>query len=235
MVPTQWSQADSSDPRSGHTLDIALTGGLPQLIAAEFKLVTVPNVEFGAGFGSFPINSFAHSIYSFPSIPLNLQTSDTYNLAPSGTFSLSSVYLFTRWYPMKAGLFFQLGFHSLNFSATISGALQDQTLGTSVPGVISGSVNINQTMINIGPGYQFVFGDHFHCDFGLGLAYLLPPSSSTSIGGSLASFSVLNSQATTNFNTAKSTLEADVNQAMAAYQSHLKFLPSLFISLGYIF
>jgi len=51
------SQASFDDPKEGHVFDLALTAGVPQLIAAELKLVNVPNFEFGLGFGGFPINS----------------------------------------------------------------------------------------------------------------------------------------------------------------------------------
>jgi hypothetical protein len=198
-------------------------------------LVSVPNFEFAVGFGSFPINGLVHSIYNFQPIPIDLQTSDTYTLNPSGTFSLSSIYLYARWYPWTSGWFLQTGFYSMSFSANISGALVDQTQGTSSDGAISGSVSITQTMIELGPGYQIVFGSHLHLDLGVGVLYLLPGTSSTDLGGSLSNFVTLNSTANANYEAAKASLATDVNQAMSSYRDRYKFLPSAFLSLGYIF
>jgi hypothetical protein len=227
--------ADSSNPKEGRTLDLGVTGGFPQLIAGEIRIVRIPNFDLGVGFGSFPINSFAHSIYSFPAVPLDLQTGDNFYLVPTGTFSLTTVYIMSRWYPASTGFFLQLGFHVVSFSANISGALENRTLGTSAPGVVSGSVNITQPMLDFGPGYQFLIGDHFHIDIGLGFIYLLKPSSSESIGGSLSSLVVLNSKANENFEAAKANLASDVNNAMGTYQAHVKYLPSIYLTLGYIF
>jgi hypothetical protein len=45
----------------------------------------------------------------------------------------------------------------------------------------------------------------------------------------------LNSQANTNFKAAQSTLANDVSQAMSNVDSKYKYLPALYLSLGYVF
>ena len=64
---------------------------------------------------------------------------------------------------------------------------------------------------------------------------LLPASSSTSLGGSISSFVALNAAANSNYNDAKTNIANSVNSAMLAYQSALRFYPSLFVTLGYLF
>lgn len=233
-LPGAAARADDFNSKDGHTLGLGATVGLPQLLSAEVRIVSVKNFEFGVGLGAFPANQLAQSLYSFSPIPINLQTGDTYNIYPSATYSLSGIYAFARWFPWGRGWYMSMSLHSLSLSASISGTLKDETLGTSVTGALDASVGITQPMVDIGPGYQFLIGEHFHVDLGLGLLFLLPASSSVSIGGSLSSFVVLNSTAQTNYDNAKSSLVNAVNQAMSNYDNSLKFLPSFYLTLGYL-
>lgn len=229
------AQGDSSNPKEGHWVGIGASTGFPQLISGELRIVSVSHLEFGVGLGGFPANALAQSLYSFAPLPIDLQTGDTYNIYPSGTYTLSGVYAFARWFPWCRGWFLNLSLHSLSLSATIGGMIKDETLNTSVNGALAATVMINQLMINLGPGYQFFLGEHFHLDAGLGLTFLLPPSSSVAMGGSLASFVVLNSAATASYNEVKSNLVGAVNQAMTSYANSLRFLPSVYLTIGYIF
>ena len=101
--------------------------------------------------------------------------------------------------------------------------------------MISGNVSITQPLLELGPGYQFVLGNRIHVDLGAGLVILLPPSSSTSIGGSITDLLALSNSATASFDAAKASLGNAVNQAMSDYESQYKYLPSLYVTLGFIF
>jgi hypothetical protein len=97
---------------SDHSFGLAVTSGVPQLISGELRLLMVPGFEFGAAFGAFPVNSIAQSVYSFSPIPVDLNTGNTYNMYPSGTYSLSGMYAFARWFPWGTGFFLHLAYHT---------------------------------------------------------------------------------------------------------------------------
>ncbi len=223
------------DPKNDHVFGIGATVGFPQLISGEIVVTALPNFEFGGGFGSFPINGIAQSLYAFSPVPIDLQTGNTFQLNPSATYSISGLYGFARWFPWETGFFLQFGMATLAFSAQLNGTLVNTTLNTSVSGALAGSISLNQPMLEIGPGYQVRIGDHFHLDMGLGIMYLFGASSSVTIGGSLANFASLNSTAQSNYTAAQQSVVNAVNQAMTIYQQNLKLLPSLYLTVGYLF
>lgn len=220
---------------SEHDFGIAVASGMPHLISGEFRLLMVRNFEFGAGFGAFPVNTIAQSVYTFSPTPLDLGTGDTYNLYPRGNYSLSGIYALARWFPWGSGFFVHLSYHHVSFSASIDGSLRNETLGTSVSGAIDGSVAISQGIVNFGPGYQFRIGQRFHVDLGAGLLFLLPASATTRVGGSLSGFAALDASASANYESAKQDLVGAVNDAMSRYRDTVRFLPSLYLTMGYLF
>jgi hypothetical protein len=226
-----------SSNKTSHTVGLALTTGFPQLISAEVRVTSVPHLEFGLGFGGFPANAVASSIYTPKPVPIDLHLTDTYNLYPSTSFSLTGFYAFARWFPgdSSSGFFWHLSFHTVSFSAQLDGDLKDETTGGTIKGALSGDVSLLQPLVMTGPGYQFLFGEHFHLDLGAALIVLFHASSSVNIGGSLAALASLDPTAQANYNAAKASVADQVNGAMATYQSSVKVLPSVYMSLGYLF
>lgn len=235
LVATQEATASFGSRRDSHTLGLSMSAGLPQLVSGELRISSVPHFDFAAGAGGLPINSFLNSVYAFTPVPIDLQAGETFNLYPSATYSLSSLYAFARWYPGGDGFFFQFSASSVVFTGRLSGSLRNETLGTSTANALSGTITVSQPSVVLGPGYQFLIGDHFHLDLGAGLGMLLPATSSTSLGGSISSFVALNAAASANYESAKTNLANSVNAAMASYQAAVKFYPSLFLTLGYLF
>lgn len=233
-----WTQSElhASSAKDSHKLGLSASTGFPHLVSGELRVTAVPHFEFGFGLGGFPVNRIAQSLYSFEPVPIDMQTSDTFVLAPTGTYSLSSVHAFARWFPGSDGGFFvHLGIHSITFGAKLEGSLRNETLGTSLSGAMTGNVTVVQPLLLIGPGYQFLLGEHFHIDMGAALAYFLPAGSNVNVGGTLSSFAVLNAEANESYEAAKRDITRGVSDAMAKYQSSVKVLPSIYLTLGYLF
>jgi hypothetical protein len=222
--------------KSHHPAGIALTAGVPQLLALDARVTALAHFEFGIGYGAFPINSLANSIYQYQPTPVDLGTSDRFNLYPSGTYALSGVFAFARFFPSNNGGFFvHESNHSVNFSADISGSIKNETTGGVTNGALTGGVDINQPLLMVGPGWQFLIGDHFNLDISLAALIFLPATSNTQIGGSLAGFAALNSGAQTSYDQARTSITQSVNEAMAKYQESVKILPTAYLSIGYLF
>jgi hypothetical protein len=79
------ARAASLGTKSAHSIGLDFTAGVPQLLSLDLRVTALSHFEFGLGYGMFPVNSPATSIYTFQPTPVDLGTSDRYNLYPTGT------------------------------------------------------------------------------------------------------------------------------------------------------
>jgi hypothetical protein len=180
FVPARAAEAaglGSYGDKSRHPAGVAFTAGVPQLLALDVRVTALSHFEFGAGYGAFPVNALANSIYQFQPTAVDLGTSDRYNLYPTGSYGLSGIFAFARFFPSSDGGFFvHLGIHSVNFSANINGSLKNETTGGVTNGALSGSIGINQPLVMVGPGWQFLIGKSEYQQSNYGSSYYVHAS-----------------------------------------------------------
>ncbi|MCM0605613.1 MAG: hypothetical protein KA715_05940 [Xanthomonadaceae bacterium] len=119
------------------TVRVGVTGGLPNLIAAELAYVKLSPFAFGITFGGFPVQNLISSRMSLSTIPLSVTSGSTYTITPSATYFLNGMELFMNFYPWKSAFFIRFSYANLAFQLNGTGALNNVTAGTTLPGAIS--------------------------------------------------------------------------------------------------
>ena len=217
------------------TIGINGIAGFPQMLGLEFRYLGLNPIHFGVSFGSLPINSILNSQITLEPIPLDLSLGDTYYMYPFTSYQALSTSVFTRYCFGEGGFFFQLMYTSWSFSASVSGSLQNETLGTSFGGAISGSASLNQAMVTPSFGYQFYIFDDLFMEFALGASILTKPTRSISLGGTAIAALMLLPGGEEEFEKAKTQIETQYNDAIDTLDRTLKILPAISIGLGWSF
>ncbi len=234
-VSQQTYAFQGESPKAGRTLGIGVLAGAPDLLGAELKLLFLPRFEFDIGTGTLPINTFLQSKVALAPIALDLQLPDTFLLVPSSSYAISNVILSVKFFPFEQGFFIKAGLNWVSMSAHLVSDLKNSTLGTTLSGVATGDFALSQLFLTPALGYQIFLFSGVHLDLALGLSILFPAKYTISTGGTLTSLLALNAAATQSFETAKGQAVEQVNQAIQTYQNQVKYLPSIFLGLGFVF
>ncbi|MGZ3710000.1 MAG: hypothetical protein ACXVBC_13855, partial [Bdellovibrionota bacterium] len=208
---------------------------IPDLTGVEFRFVRLGIFEFSGSFGIFPINSFVQNAVKLGPTPVDLSTGHAYNLYPSSIYYMNTLGAAIRCFPFSHGLFFKAQFTSVNLGASISGSLKDETTATDLGNVITGSLGINQLMVGLSVGYQWVWFQRMLFELSLGADYLVPATSSVSATGDVAKIAAFAPGGGTAFNGAVTQVQNGVASAVGAYSSLLKVLPTAMIAIGVVF
>lgn len=224
---------------STHALDktvrVGVTGGLPNLIAGELAYVKLSPFAFGITFGGFPVQNLIASRVSLSTIPLSVTSPNTYTISPSATYYLNGMELFVNYYPWKGIFFVRLSYANLAFQLNGTGALNNVTAGTTLPGAISVVANVSQPLVSAKVGWDFSLTDSITLGTGVGVGYLLTATNTTTTGGSATGAFAIAPDADAAYNSAKASMTNSFNAAVAELNAQTRIIPSAFVTLAYGF
>ncbi len=196
-------------------------------------------VAIGIGFGSAPVNGPLQAAVPTSTIPLSLGLPDSYSLIPSTSFSLTTTSAFIRYKPSGApgtGFITELNVARWGFGASLNGTLLNQTTGERTSGVASGRLDLAQPVLSAIVGYQFGITDALSVLVSGGVSYLFSTSYTSSIGGSITTaIPLAGAGAQADFDNAKANFNAQVRSGVDSVRSRVQFLPSLSVTVGYLF
>lgn len=228
--------ASGKEALAGKNFAVEAVAGVPQMFGLQLSFVGLPRLRAGFSFGSAPVDALLRSSIRMERQPLNLTGStDVYYLLPSASYTLTSTTGFIRWIPWGEGWFAQINYASWAFRGNLSGALQNETQGTTVAGVGSGSINLIQPMLGLTLGYELALDSGLFFSFGLGVEYLLRTQATVSLGGSATAYLPLLPDADQAFSDAQTNAQAQVDQAVRTLQQTVSVIPGLFFTVGYAF
>ena len=227
--------AAAQDSLSGKTFGMGVTGGFPQFIGLDLSYIGWPSLVPGISFGSAPIQQLLSSKIPLNPIPISFSLPDTYNLIPSADFSLYSVSAYVKYFFPNSGFYLELLIASLSASANVGGDLKNETTQLLSYSVISGSAKLNQSILGVATGFRVLIFSKLFMEGALGGGYLLPPTYSISIGGTISNIVGIIPNGEQDFNNAKAQVQSSFDTAMATYRASVKILPFAFINIGFIF
>ncbi|MEK7690248.1 MAG: hypothetical protein AAB425_04430, partial [Bdellovibrionota bacterium] len=210
--------------------------GIPQLIGAQESCVGASRLSFGASFGGAPVQSYLDK--KFPLTAIEITHSDdpelgSFYLYPGAAYSLVSASAFVRFFPFSkvSGFFTQLTYSLWIFKANIVMDLRNPTIDTTIPGVVDASVSVRMPMLGLTSGYRYVHPQGFAVELAGGLGFLLKPNHSINIGGMITE--------SKGFSDKSGAIQEQISGWISNEIDHLakqiRFHPSVFLSVGYVF
>jgi hypothetical protein len=231
------SQAQAA-PGSPKLFEIEAVVGLPQIVSIQVGFMGMAPFVIGVGLGTVPIDPLVQRFIPTTAVPLNLGLPDSYSLVPTSRFSLSSASVFVRYQPNGSGSGFltELNLGLWRFGANVSGALRDDTTGTSTNGVLTGALDLLQPALAAMVGYRVAFTDNLGMQFQAGAIYLLQTSYTLTTGGTLTTaLPLAGPAAQADFDRAKADVEAQIRDGINTTRAKTNWLPALSITLAYAF
>lgn len=236
LLSVHFIKAEASENgRNGKQFAADFAVGLPQLIGLELSYIGFSKFAFGLGFGSLPIQKILDSQITLSPIPVTSVGDSTFSFVPSATYRFYGAEVFGRFYPWDSGLFTQAGYALWNFHGSISGALQNDTLGTSFNDVLSGSLAFSLPMITTSIGYQWIWNFGLFIDAGIGASILLKPSYSLSISGTATTIAELLPDASAQLDSARDQLSSQIDSALQSLSATVPVLPNIYLAIGWAF
>ncbi len=222
----------------GKNFEIEVVAGLPQIVSIQVGFMGMRPFVFGVGLGTVPIDPLLQRFIPTQNVPLNLGLADEYTLVPSSRFSLSSASVFMRYQPngSASGFLGEFNIGLWQFGATVAGALQNDTQGTSTPNVLTGTLDLLQPVVSAMVGYRIAFTEGLGLHLQAGAIYLLKTSYTTTTGGTLTSVLPLAGPAAqADFERAKADVETQIHQGIDSTRAATNWLPALSVTLAYAF
>ena len=232
LLPSTAFASDSG--RVSKTLGVNLVGGAPELVGLQISYVGLNKLTFGAGFGTLPVSSFINKLAPLSSISMQMASGGPYNIYPSAQYSLNSLSLFARWFPIGS-FFTSLGYSHLLGGGNLTGNLTNESTGGTTYGALTGNATFNQPIVTLALGYEFFHSSGFFLNVGAGLGYLLRLNYSVTIGGTIADLAPLDPTAASSFEEAKANLKTQVDDAITKLEGTTRIIPSVFIGMGWAF
>lgn len=230
-------KSDSLKSRSvlqGKILTLDLGVGFPNLISVEAALHVLPRLHAGASYGLYPSSFTFHPQLNSNEQAAKFADGKSYTLTPDVTSKLDAICPFVRYFPGQDNFYFQLTYALLRVQSEVTSGLQDVN-GVSVNGaVIKGRVDFTQVMPTLSIGALFT--THlFFFNTSLGASVLQSISTKVALTGELPERL---GGATANA-AALSKLEEELaknsDTAVAALRNQVTFIPSFYLSFGFLF
>lgn len=140
-----------------------------------------------------------------------------------------------NFYPWRGAFFVRFSYGNLAFQLNGTGTLNNVTAGTSLPGAISVVANVNQPMVSTKVGWDWALSDQLSLGTGVGIAYLLTATNSTTTGGSATGAFAIAPDAEAAYTSAKNSMTNSFNAAIAELNALSRIIPSVFVTIGYAF
>lgn len=207
--------------------------GTPQLVFAEAQAKISEHWQGGLGYsvsGFVPIPA-----YLLPSTTvLNTGPAGNLNFTPNVQPSLSGLTPFIRYFPSENNFYFQFAVHLLQLSGKVTGVLTSSDPLIPLAVNLTGNVSVLQTIPTISIGNIFA-GKVYYINVSLGISFFSMAFADASIDGSIPDAlggQALMTQVATQLST---QMQTQVNTITALLKNQYPILPSINITLGWMF
>lgn len=219
----------------GKILTVDAGVGFPNLISVEAALHILPRLHAGVSYGMYPSSFTFHPVLNSNEQSAKFSDGRNYTLTPDITSKLDAAVPFVRYFPGQDNFYFQLAYAILRVQSDVTSGLQDVN-GIPVSGaVIKGKVDFMQYMPTLSIGALFTTNIFFF-NTSLGASVLQSITTKVSLTGELPDR--LGGSGGDNA-TAISKLEEELaknsDTAVAALRNQVTFVPSFYLSFGFMF
>ncbi len=215
------------------------SAGSPQTLSLQIAYVGIESFAVGLGFGTLPVNEFLQSQVPTDPVALNLGLPVPYSLVPTSQFAFSNISLFARYHfsgNAASGFLLEFNFSRWVFGADLNGALRNDNTGQETSGAMTGRLDMGQPVLTGLAGYRAAVSSSLGLMLTAGVSYLLEPTYSTSVSGSLTSILPLAGPAAqADFEQAKQDIDAQVRNGVEAVRNVTTLLPAIALTVQYAF
>jgi len=206
--------------------------GLPLLATAAASVMVRPWLQAGVGYGFSPFKSDYKPDVDIQRIEMSLADGNTYTLVGRPLTSFSMLHPYVRVFPTENNFYFQLGVNFFKVSTTISGDLK-QGDDVAISDALKINVSFIQPMATLSIGRMFI-GKIYVINFSLGASVFLNGWADVALDSALpisVGADVLNEGA---LNQAKAQAAAAAQDVSKELRKQFLFLPSIYLSIGFV-
>lgn len=227
--------ANASQRPNNRDIGIEASAGIPELVGLRLSYLRISHLILGGGFGTFPVNSFLKSKIQLSPTPIQMSSGGPYNMYPSATYTVMGFHAFLKYFPFESGWFSSFEYASLGARGVFSGDLKNESTGKISGGALSGDFQYTQPILAFTLGYEFYIQQRINISFGIGVGYLPKSTYTLSMGGTASSIAPLDPVADQSFENSKQEIQAQTAAGVAALQNSFKFIPSIYLTIGWLF
>lgn len=213
-------------------IGLGAVGGLPNMIGADVRYMGSSNFEFGLSMGSLPLDTLLKNKIPLAPISVDLDQPDSYSILPSLGFQMTAFSPYLRLYPWSKSFYLQAAYSLWRFRANIAGDLRNDTTQAISNSVVTGYLDIAQTVVTPQIGWRYFVGEALYFDFGVGCSILRKVTPQSYIGSSLEGVLSLSPEGQAALETAREQVGTQVDSGVATYRARIRFLPSILLTLG---
>lgn len=210
--------------------------GLPQLASLEVGYRLLPRWQLGLSYGTIPGGQGIYSkTFDLPSQNVTLKNKDYVTFtSPTLTSSLVSIAPFVRFFPGTTNFYFQMTMAVLQNKNTFKSGLSD-IYGVSISdGGYGGTITVLQFLPTASIGHAFAT-ELFFFNVSMGLTFIATAQASVSASGQIPDRlggTAANQDALDQLNTKTTTA---INKAVEALRSEVPVIPSIHLTVGFMF
>jgi len=222
--------------RGGKDAQVAVVGGLPNLLGLQMGFIGLKKWTFGAEFGMYPgVDSYINDHYKLNPIPIGVISKNPYYLVPTAEYNLMNMGGFIRFFPFSQVLFLHAGFGALRLGGNISADFRDELTGFTMNDVVSADLTVwvPHTSLLIGLEAQFGFG--LFLNVAIGGMYLIQAKHTLDIGGLAGMAIMADPDSDDGLTGAKKDLDKKITKELENFYNQYKISPAAFFSIGFAF